>query len=176
MFRFPRLLKWPYGPFILSLIACLALVAGGVVMSEFLHLAACPLCIVQRMLYLLLALVAGVGSVVAQTTARRGAAAVAAVIAATGVFVAGYQVWIQRFATDTNCSANAPWWERFVDWAGEQSPLLFQANGLCSDPAWRFLSLSIAEWSLLAFSFLLALALFAAFRKSPATLLHPHKV
>ena len=171
-----KLIAHPRFPFVVAACICLGLVGGGLVLANLMNLAACPLCIVQRMLYLLLALVAGVGSVVAQTTARRGAAAVAAVIAATGVFVAGYQVWIQRFATDTNCSANAPWWERFVDWAGEQSPLLFQANGLCSDPAWRFLSLSIAEWSLLAFSFLLALALFAAFRKSPATLLHPHKV
>ncbi|MDO9601355.1 MAG: disulfide bond formation protein B, partial [Rhodocyclaceae bacterium] len=35
-------------------LAGLALVGGGVVLAQTLNLAACPLCILQRMLYLLL--------------------------------------------------------------------------------------------------------------------------
>jgi disulfide bond formation protein DsbB len=37
----------------------LGLVAGGVVLAQTMNLAACPLCILQRMLYLLLALESG---------------------------------------------------------------------------------------------------------------------
>ena len=82
-------------------------------------------------------------------------------LAGTGVFVAGYQVWLQRFATDVSCTANAPWWEEFVYWAGEKVPALFEATGLCSEAGWKFLGLAIADWSLLAFSGLLILTLVA---------------
>jgi disulfide bond formation protein DsbB len=162
LFHSPRQL------FVVPIAIGLGLVGGGVVMAQMLGLAACPLCIIQRMLYLLLAAIALPGLMVG----RGGRVVVALLLAATaaaGVFVAGYQVWIQRFAQEVNCSANQPWWERLVDWAGERAPLLFEANGLCSDPAWKFLSLSIADWSLLIFSGLFLFSLYALLRqRSPA--------
>lgn len=152
-------------PFIVTFFLCLGLFCGGVAMAELLRLAACPLCIIQRMLYLLLALVAGLGGLAGGRSGQRLAAMGMAAVAGTGAFVASYQVWIQRFARGVSCTGDEPWWERFVNWAGEQAPLLFQPNGLCSDPAWKMLGLSIAEWSLLAFSALLVLSLRTLFRR-----------
>jgi disulfide bond formation protein DsbB len=153
-------------PFLLVALLSFGLVGGGVVMAQLLNLAACPLCILQRMLYLLLSLAGLLGFAVARhATLRRLAALLMAGIAGTGIFVAGYQVWIQRFAPKTDCAVNEPWWETFVYWAGDQVPLLFRPSGLCSDPAWKFLSLSIAEWSLMAFTAMLLVALVAAFRR-----------
>lgn len=154
----------PRAPFVVACIISFGLVGGGVLMAQLLNLAACPLCIVQRMLYLLLGLVAAAGIALAgRPLVRRLAALLMAAVDATGLFVAGYQTWLQRFARDTKCAVDTPWWEQLVDWAGAQVPLLFQPNGLCSDAAWKFLGLSIAEWSLLAFATLLAIALAAAF-------------
>lgn len=158
LFISPRLV------FIIPIAVGLGLVGGGVVMAQTLGLAACPLCIIQRMLYLLLAVIALPGFFLGRG-GRMLVALLLAVTAATGAFVAGYQVWIQRFAQEVNCSANQPWWERLVDWAGERVPMLFEANGLCSDPAWKFLSLSIADWSLLIFSGLFLFALYALMRQ-----------
>jgi disulfide bond formation protein DsbB len=159
----------PRAPFVVACVLSFGLVGGGVLMAQLLNLAACPLCIVQRMLYLLLGLVAAAGiAVAAQPVARRIAALLVAAVAATGLFVAGYQVWLQRFARDTKCAVDTPWWEQLVDWAGAQVPLLFQPNGLCSDAAWKFLGLSIAEWSAMAFTALLALALTTAWRRADA--------
>lgn len=138
-------------PFVLVLVASLALVGGGVVMSELFGLAACPLCIIQRMLYLVVAVAACIGLLGSATAPRRVAGLALLTASATGVFVAGYQSWIQRFAPDTGCSAYQTWWEELVDWAGSQVPLLFLSDGICSDPGWVFLGLSIAEWSLLCF-------------------------
>jgi disulfide bond formation protein DsbB len=153
-------------PFLFVLVACLVLVIGGVLLAEFLRLAACPLCIIQRALYLMLAIVAALGlTVAARPVAQRLVALLMAATAATGIFVAGYQVWIQRFAPDTNCSPYPTWWEDMVAQAGEVVPILFKANGLCSDPAWKFLGLSIADWSLCWFSFFLLIALYALMRK-----------
>jgi len=143
-----------------------ALALGGAVLAHFLGLAACPLCIVQRMLYLLLALLAG-GALLARywIVVRRILAAAMSATAASGVFVAAYQVWLQRFAPpNTTCGGDLPWWESFVYWAGERVPLLFQASGLCSDPAWKFLGLSLAEWSLAMFALLTLAALHAVRR------------
>ncbi|MBI4995929.1 MAG: disulfide bond formation protein B [Rhodocyclales bacterium] len=161
-----RILQHRRTPFLFAFVASLGLVFGGVLLAEFLRLAACPLCIIQRTLYLLLAVVAGIGiAVAARPLAPRFAALAMVLTAATGIFVAGYQVWIQRFAPATNCSPYPTWWEEMVERAGEVVPILFKASGLCSDPAWKFLGLSIADWSLCWFSLFLLVALYALMRK-----------
>jgi protein dithiol:quinone oxidoreductase len=161
-----RILKRRRTLFLFVFVASLALVLGGVMFSEFMRLAACPLCIIQRMLYLTLAVFAGLGlAVAARPIGARIAAELMAIAASTGIFVAGYQVWIQRFAPETNCSPYPTWWEDMVDQAGQMVPLLFKANGLCSDPAWKFLNLSIADWSLCCFSFFLLISLYALMRR-----------
>lgn len=161
-----RLLRAPSLPFVANLAASVGLVGGGLVLAHFLRLAACPLCIVQRMLYMVVALLALGGLLVFHRDAgRRLFAALMALTAAAGVVAAGYQTWIQRFAPTTTCGADMPWYEQLVEWAGQQVPILFLSTGLCSDPAWRFLGLSIAEWSLVAFSGMAVLSLVAFLRR-----------
>jgi disulfide bond formation protein DsbB len=152
-----RLLFAPRGLFAATGIVAVGLVAGGVVLAQTMNLAACPLCILQRMLYLLL----GLEAIAAWTLTgparrgalpRRAAALIMAATAATGAGIAAYQTWLQRFAKGVSCTADQPWWEHLVNWAGSQWPLLFEASGLCSEAGWKFLGLSIAEWSLIAFT------------------------
>ena len=139
------------------------LVGGGIVMAQTMNLAACPLCILQRMLYLLLAVEAAVLLPFLRGAGLRFLALLMAATAATGAWIAAYQTWLQRFAKGVSCTADQPWWEQFVNWAGTQSPLLFEATGLCSEAGWKFISLSIAEWSLLIFTAMTALALHTVF-------------
>lgn len=156
----------PRFPFAASLFLGIGLVAAAVILAQLLRLAACPLCIVQRMLYLGLSGAAFIGLLTVKNRFLNAAAAfLMTAFAATGVFVAGYQTYLQRFAQDTQCSGAMAWWEMLVDWAGERVPLLFQASGLCSEPGWKFIGLSIAEWSLVAFCFLTLLSLFALLRR-----------
>jgi protein dithiol:quinone oxidoreductase len=150
-----RLLFTPRGLFAATGLAAVALVGGGLVLAHTMNLAACPLCILQRMLYLLLALEAVAAWLLAGSALalpRRAAAFVMAATALAGVGIAGYQTWLQRFAKGASCTADQPWWEHFVNWAGSQWPLMFEASGLCSEAGWKFLGLSIAEWSLAAFT------------------------
>ncbi|MFA7239302.1 MAG: disulfide bond formation protein B [Sulfuricellaceae bacterium] len=152
-------------PFYLALASGLGLTACGVLMAETMRLAACPLCIIQRMLYLSIAAFALFGLLLANRRgARAGVLLLMSLTAATGVFVAGFQTWLQRFARFASCAADYPWWEQLVDWAGERWPLLFHASGVCSDPAWKFLGLSIAEWSLAIFSSLLVFFAYSLFK------------
>lgn len=143
--------------------------AGGVALGVLLHLAACPLCIIQRMLYLSFAFAALLGLVFRGSSAGRGSAkALMLLSAGTGTFVAGYQTWLQHFPTGIGCAANSPWWEEFVYWAGEKLPQLFQAGGMCEDSSWKLFGLSIAEYSLVAFSGLTVLAVYALVRRYKA--------
>lgn len=153
-------------PFVVSLILGIGLVSAAVILAQLLRLAACPLCILQRMLYLGLSAAAVLGLITIRNRFLNALSALLmAAFSAAGVFVAGYQTYLQRFAQDTQCSGAMAWWEVLVDWAGEKLPLLFQASGLCSEPGWKLLGLSIAEWSLVSFCLLTLIALFALLRR-----------
>lgn len=159
----------PRGLFTGTGVAAVGLVSGGVYLQQTMNLAACPLCILQRMLYLSLALEAVAACWLAAGPAswpRRAAALVMAVTAAAGVGIAAYQTWLQRFAKGVSCTADQPWWETFVNWAGGHWPLMFEASGLCSEAGWKFLGLSIAEWSLIAFTTMTISMLMALLRKA----------
>ena len=156
-----RLLFAPRGLFAATGIAAAGLVCGGLILAHTLNLAACPLCILQRMLYLLLALEAVAAWLLAGSRSM-------AATAATGVGIAAYQTWLQRFAKGASCTADQPWWEHLVNWAGAQWPLMFEASGLCSEAGWKFLGLSIAEWSLIAFTSMTIAMLVALLGKATA--------
>jgi len=150
---FLHLLFTPRGLFAATGLGAAGLVAGGLVLAHTMNLAACPLCVLQRMLYLLLALEAvAAWSLAGTMRVRQIAALLMAITAAAGAGIAAYQTWLQRFARGVSCTADQPWWEQFVNWAGSQWPLMFEASGLCSEAGWKFLGLSIAEWSLVAFT------------------------
>lgn len=154
----PRLLLAGVG------VAGAALVGGGIVLAQTMNLAACPLCILQRMLYLLLAFEAALFLPLARGVGIRLVALAMTATATTGAWIAGYQTWLQRFAKGVSCTADQPWWEQFVNWAGTQSPLLFEATGLCTEAGWKFIGLSIAEWSLLVFTGMTLATLHVLFR------------
>jgi disulfide bond formation protein DsbB len=158
------LLLSPRRVFVLPLLTGVGLVGSGLVLAAIANLAACPLCIVQRMLYLLVSAVALIGLLMPRA-GRVLAGLLLLAASATGAFVAGYQVWLQRFAQGETCAAQETWWERLVDWAGTQAPWLFLGNGMCTDRSWTFLSFSIADWSLIIFSGLAIYAIHALLRQ-----------
>ena len=128
------------------------LVAVGMELQHLLRLAPCPLCIFQRLLYLIIGLVALAG--VLLPGGRLLWSALIAALAAGGVAVAGYQTWMQAFPLlATECGYSDPnAIERLIDWLGMEWPSLFLATGFCTSREWEFLALSMANWSLLIFA------------------------
>jgi len=163
-------MRYPGSLFLLGSGLCLGLVGTALLMVKFLGIAACPLCIWQRIFYLAYAALGLVGFVLARHGARRLPAVGMAVMSLAGAGVASYQVWIQRFAPTITCGGRERWWEAAVGWLGQRMPLLFQADGQCSDPAWEFLGLYLAEWSLLMFAVLFVLAA-VIFLRHPRTVI-----
>jgi protein dithiol:quinone oxidoreductase len=145
--------KWlpPRALFAFGVIAPLSLVAFAIVLTSFYQVAACPLCIVQRMLYLAIALAFFVGLLASNYIVRTLAALSVTAFSAVGAAIAGYQIYLQHHPFAATCGDGTAWWERIVEQAGQTLPILFKANGLCSENTWSLWGLSIVEWSLLAF-------------------------
>jgi len=143
----------------------LGLVAFGMELQQLFRLAPCPLCIFQRLLYIVIGLVAL--AAVLLPGGRLLWSALIAALAAGGVAVAGYQTWMQAFPhLATECGYSDPnLIERLVDWLGMQSPSLFLATGFCTSREWEFLGLSMANWSLLVFAGIVGYAALLFMRK-----------
>jgi protein dithiol:quinone oxidoreductase len=141
------------------------LVAVGMELQALLRLAPCPLCIFQRLLYLVIGLVALAG--VLLPGGRLLWSALIAALAAGDVAVAGYQTWMQAFPLlATECGYSDPnAIERLVDWLGMQWPALFLATGFCTSREWEFLALSMANWSLLIFAGIVGYAVLLFMRR-----------
>jgi disulfide bond formation protein DsbB len=132
------------------------------VIQEWGHLNPCPLCIFQRVLYMVFGLVALLGALPPlKSRGHRIFGVVLALIALGNALTAIYQSVMQARPDLINeCSYTDPGLiERFVDWLGMQYPTLFMATGLCSSQEWVFLGLSMANWSVVCSLILIALAL-----------------
>ena len=163
----------------LSLRACfglLALAAIGLTIAgwwigEWMRLQPCPLCIFQRLLYLLIALLALAGMLMPAWPRLWGL--LLALTAAGGLATAAYQSWLQYLPdTSMECGLGDPTLiEQIVDWFGMRWPAMFMATGFCTSKDWLFLGLSMAVWSGLCFlAFLVAAGMLLAGRVSVCNL------
>lgn len=143
----------------------LATLCGGAVLASFvltawLALNPCHLCIFQRTLFMLLALCAILAAV-----ADRWGRSLAAVpgglfllVCTAGIGAAAYQSWLQfQPIGSVSCVGGQPDpIEGLIEWLGQQVPALFLATGFCEDKELVVLGLSLANWAFLAFVFCLA--------------------
>ena len=132
-------------------LAAFGLTAAGLLIGEVMNLQPCPLCIFQRLLYLLIGCLAVVGALLPGW--GRLWAAPLGLTAVGGLATAGYQSWLQYFPTASmECGFGEPTLiEQIVDWFGVLWPAVFMATGFCSSKDWMFLGLSMANWSGLCF-------------------------
>ena len=133
-------------------LGCFGLVAIGLELQALFRLAPCPLCIFQRLLYLVIGVVGLLGF--ALPAGRMLWTGLGGALALGGFSVAAYQTWMQAFPElATECGyADPNAIERLVDWLGMQYPGLFLATGFCTSRDWVFLDLSMANWSMLIFA------------------------
>lgn len=148
--------------FTLVFVACVAILGFALYLQHVERLDPCPWCIVQRLGYIAIGLIALVAAL-----HRPGPgmtvfyAVLGAATAAAGAVAAGYQVYLQSDPKRAAACVGSPV-ERFLDQTGigSWSPPLLQYDGPCTVKPWSFLWLSIPEWSLVVF---IALAVFLAF-------------
>ena len=141
----------------------LGLLAEALLLQHIKGQAPCPLCVIQRAGYVLLALIALAAAI--HRPQHRGAAGYCAALALTalaGVGVAARHVWV-LFHPKFGCGIDLL--EQYVNNlpTAKLLPWLFHASGDCAAPHEPLLGLQLPEWSLIWFSLLLLAALaFAA--------------
>ena len=157
------LLKHPRSSFAALALVCASFIGYALYLQHVEYQDPCPLCLVQRGFYIIL-LIAGIAAALHGKRFNRYGWA-AAVAALGGAGIAARQVWLQHLPKD-QVPACGPDLYYMVDNfpLAKMFGLLFKGSGQCAEVGWRFLGLSIAEWSLAWFALFLAAALVFALR------------
>lgn len=131
----------------------------------------CPLCVIQRMAYILVAATALAAAIHRPVGGARWLyAGLLLLWSLAGAAVAGWQVYLTYHPQAAECGISPE--ERFLNTLplAKWWPAMFEANGDCASVTWTFLGLSVPELSLVAFVVLAVAALLAARRGTPAGL------
>jgi len=125
----------------------------------------CPLCQVQRAFYYLAGFAFLAGAIHGRSITAYGS--LAALFALGGAGVAGRHVWLQYLPPEKvpACGPDLAFMLKNLPLSSALQKL-FTGTGECAVVDWKFLGLSIAEWSLAWFLALFAYALWLALRGS----------
>jgi disulfide bond formation protein DsbB len=136
--------------FALIFLVCVGLVGYALYLQHWQGLDPCPWCVVQRVGFMLVGLVALVGAF--RRPARRWTAVCSTlgfIAAGAGAAAAAYHVWLQSDPVRAAKCVGSPV-ELVLDrlQIGQLAPALLQYDGPCTLKPWSFLGLSIPAWSL----------------------------
>ncbi len=150
-------------------VTAMGLLGFGLYLQHVVGLEPCPMCIMQRYAFLIVALIALVGGL--HGPARSGSRVYAALIglgALTGATIAARQSWMQLYPPEIpECGPGLEYLlESFP--LGQALPMIFRGAGDCVAVDWTFLGLSIANWSLLTFTATIVFALWMLLRRENA--------
>ncbi len=147
----------------------LSLVVFAVLLQQFgyqdIPFSPCPLCILQRIGYLGIALSCLLAA--GLPWLKRVFHFLAVIFAAFGAIIAGKQVWLLSHP-ESSCGMDPleVWINQFQ--LAQHLPWLFKADGLCSAKLPAIFGLQVPEWSLLWFCVLLLLLVATFFKNTKA--------
>jgi len=164
--------RLPLRPLAITLfVVCTSLLAVGLYIQHVQGIEPCPMCIMQRYALAacgLIGLVAGLHN--PRRAGQNAYAALLAVGALAGGGVAARQSWMQWYPPAV--SECGPGLEYMLESFPLSSalPMIFRGAGDCSVVDWTFLGLSIANWSFITFTSILAVLVLYLLRrdKTPA--------
>lgn len=138
-----------------NVLLAIALVSFGMIgaamyLQHVLLLMPCPLCVIQRYLFIAIGLAALVG---AFTSKPKAAAGVGLLAALGGLGVAGKQLWIIAHP-GLSCGIDPMETTLNKIPTAEFLPWLFYAEGLCQDATEKFMGLQIPLWAFIWFGIL----------------------
>lgn len=139
---------------------CAASVAGALVAQHRFGMEPCPWCILQRLLFVVIALLALVGAAVPAGWPRRVLAALILPVSAGGVAAALWQHFVA--AKTQSCALTLA--DRIVGGLGVDTrwPEVFEVRASCADAAVNLLGVPFEFWSLALFAVAGVAALTAA--------------
>ena len=135
-------------------------VCAALVSQHMFRMEPCPWCVLQRVIFLAVALAALPGLLITLRPVRLGSTALVVVLAACGVAAA---LW-QHFVAAASASCNMTLADKIVGGLGLDGwqPEVFEARASCADAAVNLFGLPYEFWSLGLFIALAAMAIKAA--------------
>ena len=128
----------------------------------------CPLCMIQRVIFIAIGITFFIAALHnPKRIAARVYSGLIALLALSGVGVAGRHIWIQHLPKD-----QVPGCGPGLDYMLKNFPMsevwqeLMHGSGECAEKGWTFLTLGIPEWSLVSYVLLGAWALMVALRRA----------
>ena len=150
----------------LAFLAIISRLFARLYLEELLDLAACPLCMTQRVFVVLWGVIALLAALHNPPGwGRRVYAALCALAAIAGGAVAARHVWLQHLPED-QVPACGPSLEYMLETLpfSETLSLVLMGDGNCAETMWTFMGLSIPEQTLIVFIVASALSLWQTFR------------
>jgi protein dithiol:quinone oxidoreductase len=139
--------------------ACVGLLAFGLYLQHVVGLEPCPMCIVQRYVMVLIAIVAGLTAMFRGRGALIAGSSAIVLLSGFGAFVAARQSWLQWNPPEV-ASCGRDFYGMIENFPLQRAiPMIFKGSGDCSKIDWTFLGGSIANWSFLVFCFFALVAL-----------------
>lgn len=154
--------------FSVTLMLVTFLLAYGYYLEFVEGLAPCPLCSIQRLCYLMIGLISLMAII--HKPGNFGYAVytyTCIFFSSAGCIVSGRQVWLQHLPPDKlpECGPDLTYLLEVYGLA-ESIGAIFKGTGDCATVKWEFLTLSIAEWSLLWFLVLTTLYVISQIKSS----------
>ncbi|MCX4027110.1 disulfide bond formation protein B [Endozoicomonas sp. SM1973] len=159
--------------FLLALAVCLALLGGALYMQHGLGLEPCPMCIMQRIVFMAIALVCLIAVLHGpENKGYRIYGGIALLFSGFGVALASRQLWLQSLPADQvpECMPSVEYMIDVLPFTEVLGHML-TGTGDCAKVVWEFLGLSIPGWTLVAFICFTLFSLVEVFRqRGPRTL------
>jgi protein dithiol:quinone oxidoreductase len=153
----------------LVLLAITAMLFARLYLQEHLGLAACPLCMTQRVFMVLCGVIALLGALHNPSSwGRRMYSALCGLSAIAGAAIAARHVWLQHLPAD-QVPACGPGLEYMLENLpfGEMWSTLLAGDGNCAEIQWTFLGFSIPEQTLAVFGVVILICLWQTLRTYP---------
>jgi len=144
-------------PLVIVGVACLAAVGAALVSQHFFDMQPCPWCVLQRLIFVAIAIVCLVGTVLRSGAVRLAAASLALLLALAGIAAA---LW-QHFKAAASASCNLTLADKIISGLQLDSALpdVFAPRASCADAAVSLLGIPYDFWSLALFVLCAAAAL-----------------
>ena len=155
--------------YLLGALFASGLMGFGLYLQYVKHQDPCPLCMVQRVIFIAILAVFAIAALHGpKRVGERIYAALIMLLSLSGMGVAARHIWIQHLPPD-----QVPACGPGLDYMLETMPMsnvlkeLMHGSGECAAHGWTFLTLGIPEWSLLCYLALAMWAMLIALRKKP---------